>query len=246
MQNFRHFFYFSYFVSLPKKTFEKMNERENRKLKEQLGNEGKKSAEEEIGEAAGEDAGKSGNVDVVQQLEELSVTTIREKQLSDPRDNKEGKEGLRPVVIDGSNVAYCHGDDQVFSIRGIEIVVDDFINRGHEKIVIFLPQKHEKEKLLMKLEEKCSVIFIRSRQQPSGENINHHDDYYILNYAAKHGAVVVTRDNFRDHANNPRHPEWDAVITDRILMPTFVGDDIQWPEDPLGRTGPCLQDFLKF
>ena len=97
---------------------------------------------------------------------------------------------------------------------------------------------------LEELEEKCSLCFTPSRQQPSGEIISSHDDYYILNYAAKHGAVVVTRDNYRDHAN--QKTEWDAVIRDRILMPTFVGDDIQWPEDPLGRTGPCLQDFLKF
>ena len=105
--------------------------------------------------------------------------------------------------------------------------------------------RHDRE-LLEKLEEKCSLSFAPSRQQPSGEIISSHDDYYILNYAAKHGAVVVTRDNYRDHANNPRHPEWDEVIRDRILMPTFVGDDIEWPEDPLGRKGPRLEEFLRF
>ena len=56
--------------------------------------------------------------------------------------------------------------------------------------------------------------------------------------------MVVTRDNFRDHVN--KKPEWEAVIRDRILMPTFVGDDIQWPEDPLERNGPCLDEFLRF
>ena len=67
---------------------------------------------------------------------------------------------------------------------------------------------------------------------------------FKYNSSARHGAVVVTRDNFRDHVN--KKPEWEAVIRDRILMPTFVGDDIQWPEDPLERNGPCLGKFLRF
>ena len=86
----------------------------------------------------------------------------------------------------------------------------------------------------MRLKGKCSLTFTPSRQQPSGEIISSHDDYYILNYAAMKEAVVVTRDNYRDHVN--QKPEWDEVIRDRILMPTFVGDDIEWPEDPLGST----------
>ena len=197
---------------------------------------------------------EDGNIDVLQQLEELSVTTnVREneREPSVPRElmpEKGEKGSLRPIVIDGSNVAYCHGEHQEFSIRGIEIVVEDFTNRGYEKkeIVVFLPQYRDRSdrELREKLKAKCSLSFAPRRQQPSGEIISSHDDYYILNYAAKHGAVVVTRDNYRDHAN--QKPEWDAVIRHRILMPTFVGDDIQWPEDPLGRTGPCLQDFLKF
>ena len=132
-------------------------------------------------------------------------------------------------------------------MKGIDIVVDDFINRGHEKIVVILPKgssRHDRE-LLKKLEEKCSLSFVPSRQHPSGEIISSHDDYFILNYSAKVGAVVVTRDNYRDHVN--QKPEWDKVIGERILMPTFVvKDDLVWPEDPLGRNGPRLDDFLKF
>ena len=169
-----------------------------------------------------------------------------ERDHSEPRKGEKGS--LRPIVIDGSNVAYCHGRDRDFSAKGIHIVVEDFLSRGHEKIVVFLPKQrgrsHHDRELLEKLENKCTLSFAPSRQRPSGEIISTHDDYYILNYAAKHGAVVVTLDNFRDHAY--QKPEWDVVIRDRILMPTFVGDDIQWPEDPLGRNGPRLDDFLRF
>jgi hypothetical protein len=47
---------------------------------------------------------------------------------------------LRPIVIDGSNVAFQHGRHRCFSVQGIEIVVDYFERRGHEKIVAFVPQ----------------------------------------------------------------------------------------------------------
>ena len=192
--------------------------------------------------------------DLVRKLEQLSVrTNVCEKEREPPVPRNfitktRVQPSLRPIVIDGSNVAYCHGRDREFSSKGIEIVVDDFLSRGHERIVVFLPQqrgrsRHDRE-LLEKLEEKCSLSFAPSRQKPSGEKISNHDDYYILNYAAMKEAVVVTRDNYRDHVN--QKPEWDAVIRDRILMPTFVGDDIQWPEDPLGRNGPRLDEFLRF
>ena len=74
--------------------------------------------------------------------------------------------------------------------------------------------------------------------------ISSYDDTFVLDYAAQHGAVVVTRDNYRDLVN--KKAEWDLVIRERILMPTFVGDDIMWPHDPLGRRGTSLDEFLKF
>ena len=39
---------------------------------------------------------------------------------------------LRPIVIDGSNVAMAHGGSKIFSCRGIEICVEWFKNEGHK------------------------------------------------------------------------------------------------------------------
>ena len=39
---------------------------------------------------------------------------------------------------------------------------------------------------------------------------------------------------------------WLEVVKNRILMPTFVGDDLMFPHDPLGRSGPSLDRFLRF
>ena len=40
-------------------------------------------------------------------------------------------------------------------------------------------------------------------------------------------------------------PERVEVVK-RILMPTFVGDWLMMPEDPLGKNGPSLDFFLQF
>ena len=152
-------------------------------------------------------------------------------------------------MIDGSNVAMAHSRDRTFSVRGISNTVEFFLERGHSRVVAFLPQdkcrgrRPEEREALEKLREAGHLVYTPSRQF-NNEVITSYDDTFILDYAAQHGAVVVTRDNYRDLTN--KKPEWDLVIRDRILMPTFVGDDIMWPHDPLGRNGSSLDDFLKF
>uniref|UniRef100_G1STK4 Zinc finger CCCH-type containing 12D n=1 Tax=Oryctolagus cuniculus TaxID=9986 RepID=G1STK4_RABIT len=46
---------------------------------------------------------------------------------------------LRPIVIDGSNVAMSHGNKEAFSCRGIQLAVDWFRDRGHTFIKVFVP-----------------------------------------------------------------------------------------------------------
>ena len=167
------------------------------------------------------------------------------------RDKKAGEKGsLRPIVIDGSNVAMAHGRDRKFSVRGLTITVDFFLERGHTEVVAFLPQDKSRgrtcseREALETLRQEGHLVYTPSRQFNS-EVITSYDDTYVLDYAAQHGAVVVTRDNYRDLAN--KKPEWDLVIRGRILMPTFVGEDtVQWPHDPLGKIQINLDDFLIF
>ena len=174
-----------------------------------------------------------------------SGPTILSKAGAGPRPAR----GLRPIVIDGSNVAMNHGQRKVFSVKGIELVVRYFENRGHNKITAFVPEFRKKfnqsndQKLLERLEEEQRVSFTPSRTV-DGVHINSYDDTFILDYAAQHGAIVVTRDQYRDLIN--QKPEWREVIEKRILMQTFVGDDLMFPHDPLGRGGPNLDTFLRY
>ena len=80
---------------------------------------------------------------------------------------------LRPIVIDGSNVAMSHGNKQVFSCRGIKICVDWFTARGHKEITVFVPKWRKEaskidnpiadQEILRELEKDRLLVFTPSR-----------------------------------------------------------------------------------
>jgi len=176
-----------------------------------------------------------------------------------PKGRKVHHAMLRPIVIDGSNVAFAHGKSEPamkngrngseFSCWGIKLVVEYFVKRGHDNIVAFVPEFRKKSgksrdgNLLNKLEEEGHLAFTPSREV-AGRFIASHDDRFILGYAAEHGGIVVTRDNFRDHYHVP---EWKDTIQNRLLQPTFVrGKLFRFPDDPMGKNGVSLDQFLRF
>ncbi|XP_046674144.1 endoribonuclease ZC3H12A-like isoform X1 [Homalodisca vitripennis] len=159
---------------------------------------------------------------------------------------------LRPVVIDGSNVAMSHGNKVVFSCRGIKICVDWFKARGHKEITVFVPLWRKEssrpdnpitdQEILNELEREKILVFTPSRHC-NGKRIQCYDDRYILKLAAEMDGIVVSNDNYRDLI--PENPEYRKVIEERLLMYSFVNDRFMPPDDPLGRSGPTLDKFLR-
>lgn len=66
---------------------------------------------------------------------------------------------------------------------------------------------------------------------------------FILEYATACEGIVISSDQYRDLYEEK--PEWRDTILYRLLTPTFVGDYIMFPEDPLGKSGPNLETFLR-
>lgn len=159
---------------------------------------------------------------------------------------------LRPIVIDGSNVAMSHGNKEVFSCRGIKICVDWFVARGHTEITVFVPKWRKEaprpdnpitdQDILGELERDRYLVFTPSRLV-GGKRMVCYDDRYILRLAAENDGIVVSNDNYRDLAQE--NPEFKKVVEERILMYSFVNDRFMPPDDPLGRTGPTLENFLR-
>lgn len=97
--------------------------------------------------------------------------------------------GLRPIVIDGSNLAYCHGNKEIFSCLGIRLCVDWFKNRGHKEITVFIPKFRKEsprpdnpiknQEILFELEKERMLVYTPSRFV-GGKRTVCYDDRYIL------------------------------------------------------------------
>ncbi|XP_029959376.1 ribonuclease ZC3H12A [Salarias fasciatus] len=159
---------------------------------------------------------------------------------------------LRPVVIDGSNVAMSHGNKEVFSCRGIQLAVNFFLDRGHNAITVFVPTWRREQPrpdapltdqhILLELEKQKIVVFTPSRRV-GGKRVVCYDDRFIVKLAYESDGVIVSNDTYRDLQGE--RPEWKKCIEERLLMYSFVNDKFMPPDDPLGRHGPNLDNFLR-
>ncbi|XP_018601506.2 protein KHNYN-like isoform X1 [Scleropages formosus] len=160
-----------------------------------------------------------------------------------------GDPSLRRVIIDGSNVAMSHGLSQFFSCRGIALAVQFFWNRGHRNVTTFVPQwrlkRHPKvtEQHYLTELQNLGLLSLTPSREVQGMRINSYDDRFLLHLAQKTDGVIVTNDNLRDLLDES--PAWRDIIKKRLLQYTFVGDLFMVPDDPLGRGGPHLKDFLR-
>lgn len=157
---------------------------------------------------------------------------------------------LRHIVIDGSNVALSHGNNTIFSCRGIRICVDWFRQRGHRHITAFVPNWRKElannniteQELLHELEQERVLVFTPSRHL-DGKRVSCYDDRFILKLAVETDGIVVSNDNYRDLLLESN--EFRKVVQERLLMYSFVDDIFMPPDDPLGRSGPTLDMFLR-
>ncbi|KAL0860615.1 hypothetical protein ABMA27_009969 [Loxostege sticticalis] len=164
-----------------------------------------------------------------------------------PEKDNRYKQGLRMIVIDGSNVAMQHSKGRIFSVRGLKICIEYFLKRGHT-VKAFVPHfrckfgKSSDPRLLDDLERLGYVVYTPSREI-QGKLVASYDDRYIVQCAAEFDGVIVTGDNYRDLLQE--NPRWRFVIENRLLPFTWVNDMIMFPRDPLGRNGPTLEQFLR-
>ncbi|XP_058147715.1 probable ribonuclease ZC3H12B isoform X2 [Dasypus novemcinctus] len=172
-----------------------------------------------------------------------------ELSLEDEIDNSDN---LRPIVIDGSNVAMSHGNKEGFSCRGIQLAVDWFLDKGHKDITVFVPAWRKEQSrpdapitdqdILHKLEKEKILVFTPSRRV-QGRRVVCYDDRFIVKLAFDSDGIIVSNDNYRDL--QVEKPEWKKFIEERLLMYSFVNDKFMPPDDPLGRHGPSLENFLR-
>ncbi|KAF6719946.1 Ribonuclease ZC3H12A [Oryzias melastigma] len=162
------------------------------------------------------------------------------------------QDALRAVVIDGSNVAMSHGNKEVFSCLGIQLAVNFFLERGHRDVTVFVPSWRKEQPrpdvpitdqhILRDLERKKILVFTPSRRV-GGKRVVCNDDCFIVKHAFESDGIMVSNDMYRDL--QAEKPEWKRFIEERLLMYSFVNNKFMPPDDPLGRHGPNLENFLR-
>ncbi|XP_077366791.1 putative ribonuclease ZC3H12D [Festucalex cinctus] len=159
---------------------------------------------------------------------------------------------FRPVVIDGSNVAMSHGDKKVFSCQGLQMAVNWFWGKGLRDITVFIPMWRKEQPrpeapitdqhILHELERRKILVYTPSRCV-NGKRVVCYDDRYIVRLAYDIDGIIVSNDNYRDL--QMENPQWKKFIEERLLMYTFANNKFMPPDDPLGRNGPTIDDFLR-
>nr|XP_015223917.1 PREDICTED: NEDD4-binding protein 1 [Lepisosteus oculatus] len=141
-----------------------------------------------------------------------------------------------------------HGLHRFFSCRGIAIAVESFWKRGHRDITVFVPQWRMKkdpltteQHFLTQLEALRLLSFTPAREV-CGQRIASHDDRFLLHLAERTGGIIVTNDNLKEFVSMSE--SWKEIIKKRLLQFTFVEDYFMIPDDPLGKNGPRLEEFL--
>ena len=150
-----------------------------------------------------------------------------------------------------SSFSFSHGNNKVFSCKGIALCVEWFRKRGHKQITVFVPTWRKEsakpdnpiidQHILNQLEAQGFLTYTPSRKV-KGRRIVCYDDRFIIKLAESTDGVIVSNDNFKDLASE--NPKWRDVIEQRLLMYSFVNDMFMPPDDPLGRHGPTLDEFL--
>ncbi|XP_062857175.1 endoribonuclease ZC3H12A-like [Trichomycterus rosablanca] len=170
---------------------------------------------------------------------------------SDTQTVTQSSSAFRPVVIDGSNVAISHGN-KVFSCRGIQLAVQWLWDRGIRDITVFVPRWRKEQSrpeapitdqhILDELERRNILVYTPSRCV-NGKRVVCYDDRYIVKLAYDSDGIIVSNDNYRDL--QLEKPQWKKFIEERLLMYTFANDIFMPPDDPLGRNGPTIENFLR-
>ena len=135
-----------------------------------------------------------------------------------------------------------------FSCDGIRICVDYFKKRGHKDVIAFVPQfrqkrtQSDKPEILERLNQEGILKFTPCKQI-DGRAYNSYDDRFIVQCAALKNAVIISNDNYRDLALED--PKLKNVIDTHVLKFVWGGNTLMFSQDPLGKNGPSLEDFLK-
>ena len=103
---------------------------------------------------------------------------------------------LSPIILDGTDVALNHGDNALFSSRGIAIAIEYFYRLGHREFKAFLPSFRNPRHKLFKMQELYGEYTFESNILESLQY-----DYDFISYTPSNVNNMIKRD-YLDNYNS--------------------------------------------
>nr|VZI01376.1 unnamed protein product [Spirometra erinaceieuropaei] len=152
---------------------------------------------------------------------------------------------LRPVIIDGANVAHADTSKPGFNAQNLRCALDYFLGRGHKDILIVLHGIRQGSCSAVFTEAEMAKYFsFASCRRLSKETLIADDDSIILEFATKRNAVVISNDQYRDWISV--RPEFRDVIENRLIPYSFNSGVFVISHHPMGKRKPPLDEILAF
>ncbi|VDL95833.1 unnamed protein product [Schistocephalus solidus] len=123
--------------------------------------------------------------------------------------------GLRPVIIDGANVAHENGGKKEFSAQNLRLALDYFLQLGQKEVTIVLHAHRQwaLRGIFSDDELKKYFCFTSFRRLEGDRPMVADNDSVILELATRLNGVVVSNDHYRDWLS--LRPEFSEVIRKR-------------------------------
>ena len=132
------------------------------------------------------------------------------------------------IVLDGSNICKTQGKGDDFVTEALPIVYEWFASRGHD-VVIILPQSRKSKLMgakrwaeveILNNYEKANILYYSPSKKTDERSWDCYDDRFIIDFAARNKAIVVSNDYYRDVLKED-NPEFKEQIRDRYFCQLF-------------------------
>lgn len=130
------------------------------------------------------------------------------------------------LVLDGSNIALynAHNKNKKRAcLNNIQLITCELYKRGYREIILFTDAslRHQVENIAV-FTNFINEYEFKYVEVPSGTNA----DLFIIDYAIKNNAIIVTNDQFRDHIESGKitleflktHKLNYAIVDNQVLI----------------------------
>ena len=132
------------------------------------------------------------------------------------------------IVLDGMNICKTYGKGDDFVTEALTTVYQWFAARGHD-VVMILPQSRKSRLMgakrwaeveILNNFEKANILYYSPSKKTDERSWDCYDDRYIIEFAARKKAIIVSNDYYRDVLKE-NNPDFTEQIRDRYISQLF-------------------------